>query len=206
MTTALRPVDCRQSRDHSADSMSRLSAEELLAAVADGRAEAFDELYARFVGTVRRGARAVLRDPSHADEVTQEVFLHIWRHAADFQPGRGSVAGWVNMLTHSRAVDRVRATSASRRRDQVDAGNTFNRDHDSVAEQVLLRHEHEHIRAGLATLTQLQRESIEMMYFGQLNPAQIGAQLSVPAATVKTRIRDGLLRLRALVADQQSFA
>ncbi|GGM01085.1 sigma-70 family RNA polymerase sigma factor [Nakamurella endophytica] len=204
MTSADRSATVVLDRADAASGLGGRTPEQLLGLIAQSDHRAFDELYARFGSSVRRTALAVLRDPSHAEEVAQEVFLHIWRNAADFAAGRGSAVSWIGMLTHSRAVDRVRSTAAARRRDRVDAETGYAREHDSVAEQVLLRHEHAQVRAGLAGLTTLQRQSIELMYFGQLSHEQIGLRLSVPPATVKTRIRDGLVRLRTVVGQSTS--
>ncbi len=173
------------------------STEHLLALVAKGDRDAFAALYdamsARLFGLVRR----VLRDPAQSEEVTQEVLLEVWRTAARFDPERGSASAWVMTMAHRRAVDRVRSEQAARDRDdragvRDNATDAF----DVVAEEVEVRLEHEQVRAALGQLTRLQREAVELAYYGGYTYREVAELLDAPLGTVKTRLRDGLIRLR----------
>ncbi|MGF7237124.1 MAG: sigma-70 family RNA polymerase sigma factor [Frankia sp.] len=160
----------------------------------DAFAGLYDLLSARVFGLVRR----VVRDPAQSEEVTQEVFLEVWRLAARFDPELGNATAWVMSLAHRRAVDRVRSAQAATDRERK-VGAMAPRDsegHDEVAEQVELRLEYERLRRCLGTLTDLQRESITMAYYKGCTYREVAELLATPVPTVKTRMRDGLIRLR----------
>ena len=143
-------------------------------------------------GLVRR----VVRDPAQSEEVTQEVMLELWRTAARYAPEKGSAMTWVMTLAHRRAVDRVRsAQSATDREDKAYRRETT-RPFDEVAEQVSTRLEHEQVRRCLASLTDLQRESVELAYYRGMTYREVSELLDTPLGTVKTRLRDGLIRMR----------
>jgi RNA polymerase sigma-70 factor, ECF subfamily len=170
--------------------------DELLGEVARGDQQAFAELYDRLAGVVHGVVRRVLRDPAQSEEVTQEVFVEVWRTATRFDAGRGRARTWVLTMAHRRAVDRVRSEQASRdRRDRVGRRETV-RGYDEVVEQVETRFEHAEVRAALGTLTALQREAVELAYFHGHTYREVAELLDAPLGTVKTRMRDGLLRLR----------
>lgn len=164
--------------------------------VATGDEQAFAELYDRLAPAVQGTARGVLRDPDLAAEVLQEVMLEVWRTAARFDPSLGSVRTWVVTLAHRRAVDRVRAVQAQRDRDQ----RSLDRDHrspfDAVVEEVEDSMERRAVRDCLGSLTGTQREAVELAYYGGRTYREVAAELAAPLPTVKSRIRDGLLRLR----------
>ena len=171
--------------------------DEALVRVADGDREAFavvyDALSARVFGLVLR----VLVDRSQAEEVTQEVFVDMWRKAPTFDPARGSSVGWALALAHSKAVDRVRSSQSQRDRDERigirDSAVPF----DVVSETVDVLVEGSRVREALATLTEAHREAIVLAYFGGLTQTEIAERLDAPLGTVKTRLRDGMIRLRA---------
>ena len=175
----------------------------VLAMAGAGDRAAFAALHASAQPRVFGLARRLLRDEGHAQDVTQEVFWQIWRTAGTFDASRGSGWGWILMITHARAVDRIRAITAQQRRDRDAAHTRPDHDcgHDQVIEVVIRAVEHAQVRAGLAALTPLQRQSVELHYFAERSFGQISEQLNVPIATIKTRIRDGLIRLRAAVAE-----
>ena len=172
-------------------------AQELLARVARGDEAAFAELYDLVAPRVHAVVLRVVRDPAQAEEVTQEVMVELWRLAPRFDERRGSVSAWASTVAHRRAVDRVRSTQSARDRDHRDvAERTAAADHDAVSEVVEDRLERERVTRALGSLTPAQRESIELAYFSGYTYREVAAVLDVPEGTVKTRIRDGLIRLR----------
>lgn len=174
--------------------------EELLRRTALGHSDAFEGLYRMFASRVYGIALRVVRNPDHAEEVAQEVFLEVWRRAARFDPARGSASSWLLALAHARAVDRVRSVQASADR-EVRAGlaNT-ERDIDSVTDTVEHRLERAAVRRCLDTLTELQRQSVTLAYYSGYTYPQVATLLQAPLPTVKTRMRDGLIRLRDCLA------
>lgn len=172
------------------------TAENLLELVARGDEHAFEALYERMSSTVFGLIRAVLRDPHQAEEVTQEVLLEVWRTAPRFDAAKGSAKAWVCTMAHRRAVDRVRSAQASRVRDEAVAAGQGERDFDSVVEQVENRLEAERVRHCLDGLTPRQRDTVTLAYYGGHSYANVATLLKLPLGTVKTRMRDGLIRLR----------
>jgi|KBSSwiStaDraftv2_1062776.scaffolds.fasta_scaffold06875_7 RNA polymerase sigma-70 factor (ECF subfamily) len=165
---------------------------------ADAFAAVYDLLAARVFGLVTR----VVRDAAQAEEVTQEVFVEVWHKANRFDPARGSAMGWVATLAHRRAVDRVRSAQAATERDRrvaVVAPRDGETGYDEVAEQVELRMEYERLRRCLDGLTERQRESISLAYYSGYTYREVAELLAIPVTTVKTRMRDGLIRLRDCV-------
>lgn len=181
--------------DRSTGSDADSDSAELLRLVALGRAEAFESFYRLYSSRVYGLCRRVLRNPSHAEEVAQEVFLEIWQRAGNFDPRKGSAASWVLTLAHSRAVDRVRSVQASSDREHKQASATV-RDSDVVVEAVEHRWERRAVRRCLGTLTELQHESVTLAYYSGYTYQQVALVLDTPLPTVKTRMRDGLIRLR----------
>lgn len=171
------------------------SVSDLLVQVARGDENAFAGLYDRMAASVHGLARRVVRDPARAEEITQEVFLQVWRTASRYQPERGSARSWMLTLAHRRAVDVVRHDQASTNRE---AGYdwTGGRDTDVVDDEVMTRLEHEQVRRCLGSLTELQREALMLAYYGGYTYGEVSSLLAVNPATIKTRMRDGLIRLR----------
>lgn len=169
---------------------------ELLQLSARGQEAAFAELYdltcARVHGVVLR----VLRCPEQAAEVTQEIYLDIWRHAAHYSPERGNVLAWITTIAHRRAVDRVRSSVATKAREERYGQKSVEREADEVWENVQHDLERQRVRKALHTLTATQREAIDLAYFGGYTHREVAGLLHVPLGTVKTRIRDGLIKLR----------
>lgn len=169
----------------------------LLARVARGDEAAFAAVYDSLAGLVFGVVRAVVRDLAQSEEVTQEVLLEVWRTAARFDARRGSATAWVVTMAHRRAVDRVRSerAAAGRERRQAQASQAGPA-YDAVAEAVQARIDAERVRRCLGSLTELQRESVTLAYYGGYTYRQVAALLEVAVGTVKTRMRDGLIRLR----------
>lgn len=172
------------------------SAQELMAAVATGDQTAFAGLYDLLCRTVHGTCLGVLRDPDHAAEVAQEVWVEVWRTAARYDAARGSVRTWVTTLAHRRAVDRVRAVQAQRDRDQRVLDESTERPFDVVADDVEHRLEQSAVRDCLGSLTETQRTAVVLAYYGGRTYREVAAELDAALPTVKTRIRDGLLRLK----------
>ncbi len=164
--------------------------------VARGDQNAFAALYDAVCGPVLGLTRSLLRDPAQAEEVTQEVLVEVWRSAARFEPGRGSAMGWIMTLAHRRAVDRVRSAQAASDREARAALLARTPAFDEVTEQVEARLEREQVRRCMRTLTELQRQSVTLAYYRGRTYREVAELLSLPLGTVKTRLRDGLIRLR----------
>lgn len=168
----------------------------LLGQVARGDQDAFAAVYEAVAGPVLGLVRSVLRDPAQSEEVAQEVLVEVWRHAARYQPDRGSVMSWVMTLAHRRAVDRVRSAQAAGDREQRAALLDRTPAFDEVTEQVEARLEREQVRRCMRTLTEVQRQGVTLAYYRGLTYREVAELLALPLGTVKTRMRDGLIRLR----------
>ncbi|GAA1943944.1 sigma-70 family RNA polymerase sigma factor [Amycolatopsis minnesotensis] len=171
--------------------------EELLVEVAKGDERAFEQLYDRLSGPIFGLVRRILRDPAQSEEVAQEVLVELWRTATRYSPSRGSAMNWAMTLAHRRAVDRVRSARASTEREEKATFEASrNRPFDEVAESVNARWERQQVRKCLSHLTELQRESVVLAYYQGYTYREVADVLSAPQGTVKTRLRDGLIRLR----------
>ncbi|WP_306370414.1 sigma-70 family RNA polymerase sigma factor [Nocardiopsis sp. CC223A] len=169
---------------------------ELLGRVARGDEAAFGEVYDRVAPSVYGLVRRVLRDPAQSEEVTQEVMVEVWRTACRYDPRRGTPRAWLMTLAHRRAVDRVRSEQVGADREARAAAAEVDRPYDEVAEEVTDRLERERVRRCLDTLTELQRQSVRLAYYGGYTYREVSRLLSTPLGTIKTRMRDGLIRLR----------
>lgn len=170
--------------------------ETLLDQVSRGDQDAFGGVYTAVAGSVLGLVRRVLRDPAQSEEVTQEVMIEVWRSAARFDAGQGSAMAWIMTLAHRRAVDRVRSAQASADREHRAAVRDHSPAFDEVSEQVERRLEREQVRRCLDQLTELQRESVTLAYYRGCTYRETADLLGTALGTVKTRLRDGLIRLR----------
>lgn len=170
--------------------------EDLLVRVAKGDSAAYEAVYTRVSGPVFGLIRRVLRDPAQSEEVAQEVLVTVWRTASRYDEAQGSAMAWIMTMAHRRAVDRVRSEQAATERTRKLAPRTFEQSYDEVAEAVETRLEREAVRRCLGSLTELQRESVDLAYYGGYTYREVAELLDVPLGTVKTRMRDGLIRLR----------
>jgi len=186
--------DSRDSRDSRDGGVSRDGLAIALTAVARGDEAAFRAVYDQAAPAVLGIVRRVLRDPAQSEEVMQEVLLEVWRSAARFDPAAGSATAWIMTLAHRRAVDRVRSEQRAAERELRAASMPVA--YDEVADAVESSLERERVRRCLDGLTDLQRESVTLAYYRGYTYAEVAGLLGVAVGTVKTRMRDGLIRLR----------
>ncbi|MGP3775989.1 sigma-70 family RNA polymerase sigma factor [Streptomyces sp. SDT5-1] len=170
--------------------------ETLVGRVALGDEDAFASVYDRVMGPVLGTVRAVLRDLAQSEEVAQEILVEVWRTAPRYRTDRGTAINWILTLAHRRAIDRVRSLEASAARDRKAALLDHMPEFDQVSEQVEDRLEREQVRRCLRTLTEIQRQAVTLAYYRGLTYRQVAESLTLPLGTVKTRLRDGLIRLR----------
>ncbi|WP_250027485.1 sigma-70 family RNA polymerase sigma factor [Paractinoplanes maris] len=171
-------------------------ASDLLREVARGDEKAFGKLYDLVAPRVYGLIRRVLRDPAQAEEVTQEALVEVWRMAARFDPARGSATSWIFTIAHRRAVDRVRSEQAATER-TIKAGiASVDTPYDAVADEVHGKLERQQVRRCLDDLTELQRQAVTLAYYQGHSYPRVAELLDTPLPTVKTRMRDGLIRLR----------
>lgn len=167
----------------------------LMGKVARGDSSAFERLYDTLGSSVFGLARRVVRDPARAEDVAQDVFLEVWRKAPSFNDTRGSAKTWIMTIAHRRAVDAVRRNEAQKKYDGQ-ATTTDEVAHDDPGEAMIADEEHSTVRTCLETLTELQLESVRLAYFNGYTYAEVASLLDKPLPTIKTRMRDGLIRLR----------
>lgn len=168
----------------------------LLRAIADGDMSAFDEFYSSTSSRVYGMVLRVLRDPGYAEETTQEVYLQVWRSAKSFDPNQGSPISWLLTLAHRRAVDRVRSEQSGTDREAVYGAATQPSEFDVVAEAVEQRAESQAVQDCLETLTDTQRQAVALAYYGGYTYREVAEKLGAALPTVKSRIRDGLNKLK----------
>lgn len=188
--------DARLSPVTAPEAHQEFSVEALLRDIADGDRGAFADLYDRISNRVLGLVVRLVRDRSQSEEVTQEVFLEIWQTASRFDSQRGSGMAWVLTMAHRRAVDRIRSAQKSHERDVRIGIRDMERDFDSVAESVEIRVENERVKEAMSRLTPLQREAVILAYYGGYTHSEMAQILGIPLGTVKTRLRDGMIRLR----------
>ncbi len=168
----------------------------LLAGIAQGDQAAFAEFYQLTSRRVFGMARRVLIDPELSEDTTQEVFLQVWQSAAKFDPAAGSPLSWLMTISHRRAVDKVRSSQSSTDREAKYGASTQDIDHDTVSDEVGSRLEAEAVVRCLGTLTETQQESVRLAYYGGLTYREVAERLNAAVPTIKSRIRDGLIRLK----------
>jgi RNA polymerase sigma-70 factor (ECF subfamily) len=170
--------------------------DELMSRVAQGDQESFGALYDALAPLVHGLVLHVVRDPAQSEEVTQEVFLEVWQQAKRFDADRGRARAWITVMAHRRAVDRVRAAQAASDRDLREGIKDFQESYDDVEHRVEVALESERVHKALESLTEVQRQAIRLAYYGGYTYGEVAETLGLPLGTVKTRIRDGMIRLR----------
>lgn len=170
--------------------------------IAKGDQAAFAELYDATSRTVFGIVLRVLRDRAQAEEVTQEVYVDAWRHAARFDGAQGSARTWLNTIAHRKAVDRVRSAERSAARDQRQFEYAAGIPEPDVSDLVVARDDGRRVRAALQLLPEVQRTALELAYFEGRSQREVAEHLKVPLGTVKTRIRDAMKRLRTHLGEE----
>ena len=178
------------------DDVAPVSLNDLLSQVAEGDQKAFGQLYDQTSGRVLGLVRRLLKDSAQSEEVTQEIFLEVWQNAKRYDPAKGSATTWILTMSHRRAVDRIRSSQSTRDRDTRIGLRDMETEYDSVSESVEIRVEHERVGQALLRLTELQRQAVTLAYYGGYSHSEVAEMLKVPIGTVKTRLRDGMIRLR----------
>ncbi|MDQ0820178.1 RNA polymerase sigma-70 factor (ECF subfamily) [Arthrobacter sp. V4I6] len=178
----------------SVDVNSRLGS--LLEQIAQGDQAAFAEFYQLTSRRVYGMARRVLIDTELSEDTAQEVFLQVWQNASKFNPDAGSPLAWLMTISHRRAVDKVRSSQSSTDREARYGASSQEIDHDSVSDEVGSRLEAEAVVRCLETLTDTQQESVRLAYYGGLTYREVAERLNAAVPTIKSRIRDGLIRLK----------
>lgn len=169
---------------------------DLLELIAAGDQDAFAEFYRLTSRRVFGMARRVLIDSELSEDATQEVFVQVWQGAARFDRASGSPMAWVMTIAHRRAIDRVRAVQAATDREARYGAASQDLDRDVVSEEAETNFEAEAVSRCLGTLTDTQRESVRLAYYGGLTYREVAEHLGAAVPTIKSRIRDGLLRLK----------
>ncbi len=168
-----------------------------LGAIAAGDRDAFAEFYDMTCARVFGLSSRIVRNPALAEEVTQEVYLQVWTSAArDYNPDLASPIGWLLTLTQRRSVDRVRSEQSASDRNHAYGASNLSREHDVVADEVGQRLDEQHVVECLETLTDTQREAIALAYYGGHTYREVADLLGSGLPAIKTRIRDGLIRLK----------
>ena len=189
----LRSALRRREADDRSDSKDPLGL--LLSRSGRGDQQAFAELYDALAPLLHGVVLKVVRDPAQSEEVTQEAFVELWRLAPRYDATRGSVKSWAATLAHRRAIDRVRSEQSARDRTERESLKRPIQSND-VAEQVVANIDGTRVRKALERLTEMQRQAVELAYFGGHSYREVALLLDVAEGTIKTRIRDGMIRLR----------
>ncbi|HEY2293988.1 MAG TPA: sigma-70 family RNA polymerase sigma factor [Thermoanaerobaculia bacterium] len=175
----------------------------LLRQVVDRRPEALSRLYDRYAPALLAVARRILGSPADAEEVLQEVFLHVWNHAGRYDAGRSSVSTWLILIARSRAIDRLRTRKVVERTHETSAqGNPAEHASPDGVETVFLQERRERVRGEMAKLPEEQRQVLEMAFYEGLSQSEIAARAGLPLGTVKTRTLLAMKKLRSALRDQ----
>lgn len=160
--------------------------------------KALAQLYDRYASLVHGLVLRIVQSPHDAEEVTQDVFLNAWQRSAQFDAERGNLAAWLLVLARSRAIDRLRARRSRERNTEAaaQAAAFVPASIPDPAASVLDAERRARIERALASLTEAQRQAVQIAFFEGLSHTEVAERLNTPLGTIKTRIRQGMLRLR----------
>lgn len=186
-------------RDATSDDVSARASDGLLLRVAAGDQNAFGELYDALAGKVFGAIRRLLIDPAQSEEVAQEVFLEVWQSATRFDPNKGGASTWIVTMAKRRAIDRIRSAQSARDRETRVGVEEFVAEYDDVAETAEIAIERGRVSVAMKQLSDAQRQVISLAYDSGYSHSEIAELIGVPIGTVKTRLRDGMIRLRTIM-------
>ena len=178
----------------------------VLGRIADGELRALDELYERYKTMAYSIAYRITNDATLAEDVVQDAFLGAWRNAARYLEERGSVKTWLLAIVHHRAIDSVRRRRPTAELPEREAIPPAELRLPDVWAEVSSRLDVDTVRDALATLSDVQREAIELAYFGGLTQVEVAERTATPLGTVKSRMRLGLLAMRRVLLDAENRA
>lgn len=181
----------------------RETLESLMLLTQQGDAAAFARLYDHIAPNVLGLSLQILHDQAQAEEVTQEVFIEVWQHAADFDPAKGSAKAWILRRARLRAIDRVRSAIATMKRDDREAFLVASINKESVEEEALRNVQRHAVRTALEIMGEPHKTAILLAYFGDMTHAELAEATGVPLGTAKTRVRDGLRKLEKILKEQR---
>jgi RNA polymerase sigma-70 factor (ECF subfamily) len=167
-----------------------------LARISGGELAALEELYDRYKTMAYSIAYRITNDATLAEDVVQDAFLGAWRNAARYVEGRGSVKTWLLSIVHHRSIDAIRRRRPTSELPEIDAGLPDALTLPDVWGEVSAGLDAESVRAALVALSDVQREALELAYFGGLTQQEIAERTGTPLGTVKSRMRLGLLAMR----------
>lgn len=175
----------------------------LLRLIAERQPEALGALYDRYAATLLGLGKRILGSGADAEEVLQEVFLHIWNNAGRYDPGRSSVSTWLILITRSRAIDRLRTRKVVERTHETSAQENPPEDASPEgAENVFIRERRERVQCELEKLPPEQRQVLEMAFYEGLSQSEIAGKTELPLGTVKTRTLLAMRKLRGALRDE----
>lgn len=181
----------------------RETLESLMLLTQQGDAAAFARLYDHIAPTVLGLSLQILHDQAQVEEVTQEVFIEVWQHAADFDPAKGSAKAWILRRARLRAIDRVRSAIATLKRDDREAFLVASIKKESVEDEALRNVQRHAVRTALEIMGEPHKTAILLAYFGDMTHAELAEATGVPLGTAKTRVRDGLRKLEKILKEQR---
>ncbi|HSG40845.1 MAG TPA: sigma-70 family RNA polymerase sigma factor, partial [Thermoanaerobaculia bacterium] len=175
----------------------------LLRLIADRQPEALGTLYGRYAPTLLALGKRILGSLSDAEEVLQEVFLHVWNHAGRYDAGRSSVSTWLILITRSRAIDRLRTRKVVERTHETSVQENPREDASPEGvENVFIRERRERVQGEMGKLPPEQRQVLEMAFYEGLSQSEIAAKADLPLGTVKTRTLLAMKKLRGALRDE----
>lgn len=174
----------------------------LLVQTAAADKHAFSTLYDALAATVYSVCLSVLRNPALAEEVAQDVFVEVWTSAAKFDPQRGNARSWVGRLAHGRAVDKLRSHVAAVQRDDRDAMLTQAAFAETLEDKALGNVEAQQLRQAIDKIGEPHSTAVALAFFDGLTHAELAESTGVPLGTAKTRVRDGVKKLKAILVKE----